>query len=72
MACGDSSKCQVLLDGDDDSFPKIDVSKLGVIELRVWRVTLLHRRSWRPKPLETLESGAVSEKSKKAGWHSVS
>ncbi|KAI0322815.1 hypothetical protein OF83DRAFT_1167307 [Amylostereum chailletii] len=58
---------------DDEANGRIGAS-IGAIELKLYRVRPLHvhtgRKSYSQLPV-TLDSGPVSEKNKKAGWHQV-
>jgi len=50
------------------------VPKMGMVEVRVFRVRLRSKRKQRkigPKHGQRLHQGQVSERSKQAGWHHV-
>lgn len=61
------------LDEEDTSLSRPDVSKLGIIEIQYFRVVVHGQRAPRPfRPREVFETGPVSEKAKKVGWHCAS
>ncbi|KZV63405.1 hypothetical protein PENSPDRAFT_657343 [Peniophora sp. CONT] len=62
-------------DDGDGGETSVDMAKLGLIEVRVCRATLIPNEfgagEYRPHRVQA-ELDAVSEKAKKVGWHSVS
>ena len=61
---------------DDDEEVVTDLSKLGSIEVHICRARVIHAKGISKKDskknnLESGETGPVSEKAKKIGWHCV-